>query len=191
MSSPSMSIDLLRSLVATLPRHPGDKAGWWADRVAAAKQALADFKARDAVEAMLATQAVATHAAIMECYRLGIQDASDAAGRRQRGSATGLMRCLIDLLRVIERRQLKELPLADGALAVPEVELAELEPRPGVPAVRQEAGQQPMHREDAPASPPAAPRFTRPAQFTPVVPPRIVELMTPAERLAFLGQTDC
>src|SRR5580698_4276246 len=115
-STPHIAMELLRAVALTLAKPKHEPAGRRHDRVEAAMQEIDAFKPRDPVEAMLAAQAVATNAAIMVSYHLAMEEAFDGEpARRQRSTATSLIRCMTELVRVIERRQLRELPLAEGA----------------------------------------------------------------------------
>jgi hypothetical protein len=177
MSTPHIPLDLLRGLIRALPR-PDDGEEWQHERIAGAVGAVAGMQPRDVVEAMLAVQAIATHAAVMETYRLALtEQVADEAARRQRMTATALIRCMGDTLRLLQQRQAAPIVVVAGALPIPQVDDAELQapPRPR---------QEPMHRETV--APRAAPAYTPPA-FTPYVSPRVVDLMTPAERRAFYG----
>jgi hypothetical protein len=170
----AMPADVVRGLVRALPPPEGAGEEWRFERIKGAVDALAALQPRDPIEAMLAAQVIATHAAAMECYRIATSgEVGDEAARRQRVAATGLIRCMDGTLRTLRQRQAQKLAVIDGAMAVPEVndELVETLLR------------KPVHREAAAATP----TRVEPPAFMPYVPPRVVELMTPAERRAFYG----
>jgi hypothetical protein len=110
MSTPhieqSLPLDLLRRLLSALPKPTDETPERRHARIGDTRAALAAFKPRDAIEAMLAAEAIATHGAVMECYRLALAgDLSGDAARRQRATAATLVRCLRDTLRLLAQRQ--------------------------------------------------------------------------------------
>ncbi|MFC0389480.1 hypothetical protein [Muricoccus vinaceus] len=73
---------------------------------AAAVLALAAFKAKDAVEGMLAAQAVGLHNASMECMRRAmIPDQPFEAATKLRKDAASLSRAMTDMLDALDRKR--------------------------------------------------------------------------------------
>jgi hypothetical protein len=172
MPAPHIPLDLLRNVIGALPRSDDENDDERHERIRGAAAAVAGLQPRDVVEAMLAGQIVVAHAAIMESCRLATTDElGEAASRRHRVTAVALMRAMRDTLGALTKRQAKPVAVLAGALTLPEANDAALERR-----------KEPMHRE----KPAAAVRVPVP-QFTPVVPQRIVELMTPKERRDYDG----
>lgn len=75
-------------------------------RISAALAALAGFAPRDEVEGMLAGQAVALHAAAMECFRRAMipEQPGDIASKLRRDGAN-LARAAVEMTEAIERRR--------------------------------------------------------------------------------------
>jgi hypothetical protein len=73
---------------------------------AAAVLALAAFKPRDAVEGMLASQAVGLHHAAMECLRRAmLPDQPFEAAARLRKDSANLSRAMVDMVEALDRKR--------------------------------------------------------------------------------------
>ena len=117
--------ELLRSLVAALPQPAGEPEKWRRERFERAKTAVAALAPRDAIEAMLAVQVVATQAAVMECYRqCTMPGATEEVGRRHRATAVALMRSATATLQMLKERQSQPLP---APAELPQISYDELE----------------------------------------------------------------
>lgn len=88
---------------------------WWAsydtpeiraEKQAAALDALAEFKPADGVEGMMAAQAVALHAASMECLRRAmIAEQPAEMCDHLRRQAMGLSRTFLDVVGALDRKR--------------------------------------------------------------------------------------
>jgi hypothetical protein len=93
---------LLRSTLATLWPDPNDTER----RVSAACVALAAFRPKDEIEAMVAAQAVAMHHGAMECFRRAMipEQPSETAARLRKDGAN-LARAMTDMLDALDRKR--------------------------------------------------------------------------------------
>jgi hypothetical protein len=97
---------LANSVLHTLWLPAGTTEDVRVNRICAAMAALAGFEPRDEVEGMLAAQAVALHAAAMECFRRAVipEQPGDMASRLRR-DGTNLARAVVEMTDAIERRR--------------------------------------------------------------------------------------
>ena len=97
----------LRSVLACVQPHLGPASeDAVAAPVMAAMAALHAFQPRDAVEGMIAAQAVAAHHAAMECLRLACEPAqSPEVASRLRRDAAAMSRIFGELLSALDRRR--------------------------------------------------------------------------------------
>lgn len=96
---------LLRATLAAVWTHREDKEDT-ERRHSAAAMALAAFRPKDEVEAMLAAQAVAMHFGAMECFRRTMhpEQGSDVASRLRKDGAN-LARGMVDMLDALDRKR--------------------------------------------------------------------------------------
>ena len=81
---------------------PEQRAGEESTAIAA----MAEFKPRDAIEGMMAAQAVAAHAAAMECYRRAmIPEQSGDAAQALRKNAASMTRTFVELVDALDRKR--------------------------------------------------------------------------------------
>jgi hypothetical protein len=101
---PEVQRVLLSNVIGALGGRPGTEA--YAERGAAAFGLLAAFKARDAVEAMLASQAIALDSGGMVALRRATNpDLPPEVASRLRRDATAMFRASADLVQTIEGRR--------------------------------------------------------------------------------------
>jgi hypothetical protein len=97
----------LRSLLACLQPHLGpDQASSSEAQTLSAIAALRAFEPRDAIEGMIAAQAVGAHHTAMECLRRACQpgESPEVASRLHRDAAA-MSRSFADLVTTLERRR--------------------------------------------------------------------------------------
>jgi hypothetical protein len=137
-----VSRQMVYDLAQTLPRLANEPEVARRERAeAVARRLLAAFRPRDAVEAMLASQVIATHAAIMDSFRLALAcEASEEMARRQRSCAIALMRCMAETMRALERRQGRKLPAPHEVMGLPKADLAALVAAPAAQPQRVQPG---------------------------------------------------
>ncbi len=101
---PEVQRVLLSNVIGALGGRPGTEA--YAERGAAVFGLLAAFKARDAVEAMLAGQAIALNNSGMAALRRATSpDLPPEVASRLRRDATAMFRASADLVQTIEARR--------------------------------------------------------------------------------------
>jgi hypothetical protein len=112
---PSFSEEISRSVIATIWRDDSEDPNDFEIRVAAGLTMLEAFHPRDHLECMLAAQGVGYHCAIMETLRRAmVPDQPELVAIKLRANASQMGRTFSNLLRDMERRQLKSLPRRPG-----------------------------------------------------------------------------
>src|ERR1700733_7181202 len=97
----------LRGMVLALPRPgPEDPDTAWQDAVQDSLDKLEALNPRDAIEAMLAIDIVALHAARLNALRLAVEPTATAdQARLQRASAVALFRSFAGAVRLLESQR--------------------------------------------------------------------------------------
>ncbi len=103
--SPDFNNVLLNDVLGTmwLPNRDGDEKS---RRIRAGMAALKAFKPADAIEGMLAAQAVALHHAAMECFRRAMHpEQPSAIASKLRKDGANLARGMTDMLEALDRKR--------------------------------------------------------------------------------------
>lgn len=148
---PAFADYLLGSLAGALP-PAGDAAAGDARRNAL-RVAFMSMRPRNAIEAMLAVEAITAHHVIMDCFRVALRPETDpAAAARARSSAATLSRVRLATLRLLEQQQAP----------------ATASPRPARPARPKVDAATPVETPEAASLPQEPP----PQEPPPIEPPR-------------------
>jgi hypothetical protein len=130
----------LRAMVLTLARPPaGAPETAWQEVVQDGLDELAALDPRDPIEAMLAIQVIAAHAASVDAYRLAFEPGATAVlAARQRANAASLFRGMSGAMRLLDQqRRRPAAPARDWGDAVVELAAAwQAEPSRPVEAAR-------------------------------------------------------
>jgi hypothetical protein len=156
---------MLAGMLETLPQQQDASPELLASQRETAIGAVAELRPRDALEAALAVRVIATHRAVMECFRLSAQpDVPPSLHLRQLGKAVTLSRLMDTTLQALFRRQ--EGPALQPA-ALPAEAVPAPAPRPAAPVPQaspvpaKAARPQPLQTRPVPPAREAAP--SRPA----------------------------
>ncbi len=105
-ASPHFNAVLVRQVLGTIWVPAGDPNDDATRRLSAAGVAVAAFKPRDEIEAMLAAQAVALHFGAMEALRRSMipEQPSDVAARLRKDGAN-LGRAMVEVVEALDRRR--------------------------------------------------------------------------------------
>lgn len=104
--NPAFSDHLLAAVASTLWFPEGTPPEAQGASVTAALAAVHSFAPRDAVEGMMAGQAVALHHAAMECFRRAMLPGQPGeAADKLRRQAANLSRAMVDMAEAIDRRR--------------------------------------------------------------------------------------
>jgi hypothetical protein len=105
-SSPRLAAMLMAGIYGTTPISPNTPPEVRAARLGGSLDAVGSFAPRDAIEGMMAAQAVALHHAAMECARRALHpDLPPGAASRLRREAANLSRAMVDMAEALDRRR--------------------------------------------------------------------------------------
>lgn len=112
---PGFMREAVRTLLRALPSDPDEPAAWAERRLKSALIGLAALNPRDAIEVMLAVQALAAYYAAAACWRVGMNHhLPNGDSTRHLSAAAGAARTFDTLLKALERRQAKPLVVPLG-----------------------------------------------------------------------------